>query len=132
MKYSTGGGVHDGKWVGATAASKGEQAGPTGARFARQHPFHLSPSWTGRNDPLLQLLGCDGLKGPSRPAWRPPPLCWEQHRAIAENDDEEIKSLEGTHFLSCHTARPAVYQEPEPHWPRSFTNDLKEFGGWTC
>lgn len=47
---SAGGGVCEGRQAGL-AADKGRQAWPAGARSARQRRFHLSPSWTGRNNP---------------------------------------------------------------------------------
>lgn len=35
--------------------AKGRQ--PSEARSARQHRFHLSPSWTGWNDPPVMVAG---------------------------------------------------------------------------
>lgn len=39
------------------AAAKGGQVGPSGTRSARQHWFHLSPFWTGWNDPPVTAAG---------------------------------------------------------------------------
>lgn len=69
VQYSTGGAAREGKWVGAPAAAQGEQAGPGGAfHWSASVPLESIPDRPERC-PLLQLLGCDDLKGRSRPDW---------------------------------------------------------------